>query len=106
MFAIAISAASIALVTLVVGLGLFLKDYRGAQAERAERVAITQVAQDNHRRWKTAIKSGEESCKAEIASATQLAKQEASLAATQKVLQDAPVDKEGECGIDSPIRWQ
>ena len=105
MFAIAISAASIALVTLVVGLGLFLKDYRGAQAERAERVAITQVAQDNHRRWQNALQSGEESCKAEIASATQLARQKASLEATKEVLQDAPVDKEGVCGIDSSIRW-
>ena len=105
MFSIAISAASIALVVLVVGLGLFLKDYRGAQAERADRVAITQVAQDNHRRWKNAIRSGEKSCKVEIASATKLAKQEASAEAIQKALEDAPIDGEGECGIDSSIRW-
>lgn len=106
MIGFAITAVSIAIITVVVGLGLFFKDYRGAQAERVDREAIARVAQDNHQRWKNAIKSGEESCKVEIASATQLARQKAVLEVTEKTLQEAPEDKEGECGIDSSIRWQ
>ena len=105
MIGFAISAASIALVTLVVGLGLFLKDYRGAQAERADRMAIEQVAKDNFRRWKTERASSEASCQAEIASATKLAREDAALEATEKALAAAPVDREGECGLDSVIRW-
>ena len=105
MISFAITAASIAIVTLVVGFGLFLNDYRGAAAERVDREAIARVAQDNHDRWQNALASGKISCKAEIASATALARQEAALAAADRALKAVPVDKTGVCGLDSPIRW-
>lgn len=105
MISFALTAASIAVVTIVVGAGLFLKDYRGAQAERADRMAIEQVAKDNYQRWKTERASGEASCQAEIASATELARQEGALQVTSDALARSPKDAEGECGLDSEIRW-
>lgn len=105
MIGFAITAASGALIALVIGAGLFLKDYGGAKACVADRAHIEKIAEDNHQRWQTAASSAEASCRQEIASATKLARQEAALDATKKALAAAPVDAEGECGLDSEIRW-
>ena len=105
MIGFAVTAASGALIALIVGAGLFLKDYGGAKACVADRAHIEKVAEDNRQRWQTATASAEASCRQEIASATQLARQEAALDATKRALKSAAVDAEGECGIDSEIRW-
>lgn len=105
MMGFAISAASMAVIALVVGGGLFLKDYRGGVACKADHAKIVEVAQANHARWKQAEQSAEATCNEEIASATKLARQEAALEATDKALASIPTDTAGECNVDSPIRW-
>lgn len=101
----AVIAVSVAICVVTIAAALFLKDYRGAQAERALRLDMQQVAEDNHQRWQDALASTNASCESEIESAVQHAREEAALEAVEQAIDVIEVDAEGECGLDSSIRW-
>lgn len=101
----AISVASFAVIAVVAGFGLFLQDYRGGVACKADRAQVEQLAMTNYDRWQTERASSEASCREEIASATDLARQEGAIEAAEKTLASLPSNSEGSCNVDSPIRW-